>query len=279
MLPAISKYSAKVDTTIDTITFSLSCSLKPLSFNLGEFFSITGLNYSEIYVDLPSKETVRAGSATLGLRDEKNPQFSSQVLINKSTLRIKYVLPIWRLLFCMWSNAWVAIRGLMISLMPLNKAQRCEYLLHKVTLTSYMIQVANLLNEPKKTLILSTEEVNADNIANKSLSGTVVQRSKPKKTVTETQHAEKSVATTDTTKSLEASELAEKIANHPETIDTGKVERGITLTLAPKSARALSKKKLLIKQGKVKLPSSNHSNELEMELSFVLSRTSVYGSV
>ncbi|GJS20821.1 putative ribonuclease H-like domain-containing protein [Tanacetum coccineum] len=34
------------------------------------------------------------------------------------------------------------------------------------------------------------------------------------------------------------------------------VERGITLTLAPKSARALSKKTLLIKQGKVKLPGS-----------------------
>ncbi|GKA73185.1 hypothetical protein Tco_0779401 [Tanacetum coccineum] len=187
-------------------------------------------------LDLPLRKPYRAGSANLDFRDEKNPQYSSTVLIISLVRESNTSCRNGGFFSACGQMLWVAIRGLMISLLPLT--------------------MANLSNEPEKTLILSTEEVNADNITNKSLSRTVVQRSKPKKTVTETQHDEESVATNDTTKSLEASELAEKIANQPETIDAEKVERGITLTLAPKSAMALSKKKLLIKQGKVKLPGS-----------------------
>ncbi|GJV72134.1 hypothetical protein Tco_1492129 [Tanacetum coccineum] len=44
-----------------------------------------------------------------------------------------------------------------------------------------------------------------------------VRRSKPKKIVIETQYTEDSVATIDTTKSLETSESAEDIVNHPKT--------------------------------------------------------------
>ncbi|GJW02096.1 retrovirus-related pol polyprotein from transposon TNT 1-94 [Tanacetum coccineum] len=69
----IEKYSAKVDGATNAITFTLSNFDKPLSFNLDEFSSITGLNYSKNYVSAPAKETVRAGLATLGLVDKKNP--------------------------------------------------------------------------------------------------------------------------------------------------------------------------------------------------------------
>ncbi|GJT54593.1 hypothetical protein Tco_0989647, partial [Tanacetum coccineum] len=53
--------------TTNTITFTLSCFEKPLSFNLGDFSTITGLKYSENNEALPPKETVRAGLETMGL--------------------------------------------------------------------------------------------------------------------------------------------------------------------------------------------------------------------
>ncbi|GJT13738.1 hypothetical protein Tco_0860780 [Tanacetum coccineum] len=68
-------YYAEVDGAINTITFTLSNFDKPLSFNLDNFSSITGLNYSEHYVSTPSKEIIRAALATLGLVDEKKPSF------------------------------------------------------------------------------------------------------------------------------------------------------------------------------------------------------------
>nr|GEX09770.1 hypothetical protein CTI12_AA475510 [Tanacetum cinerariifolium] len=54
-------YFAKVDAASNTIIFTLSCSKKPLYFELGDFSTITGLKYSETYEALPLKETVRAG--------------------------------------------------------------------------------------------------------------------------------------------------------------------------------------------------------------------------
>ncbi|GKC33508.1 retrovirus-related pol polyprotein from transposon TNT 1-94 [Tanacetum coccineum] len=83
-------YSTEVDTTSNTITFALSCSKKSLSFDLGDFSTITGLNYSENYTNLPPKETVKDALATLRLIDEKNPQISSIDLINKFLVRIVF---------------------------------------------------------------------------------------------------------------------------------------------------------------------------------------------
>ncbi|GJU47050.1 hypothetical protein Tco_1204316 [Tanacetum coccineum] len=124
----------------------------------------------------------------------------------------------------------------------------------EVPLTSHMLKVAKLFQEPKQSLILSSEKVNANDSTNKSLSGTSVQRisqpkaptnlkakkkrilpsSKPKssykarvilpkKQVAETQHAEETKATADTTQSLGASESAEDQVNQPNTIDAEKV--------------------------------------------------------
>ncbi|GJU13713.1 hypothetical protein Tco_1136109 [Tanacetum coccineum] len=79
-------------TSTNTITFILSYSSKPLSFELGNFSTITGLNYNENYDALPPMETVKAALETLGLADEKNLQFTPYELINKSSLRIEEYL-------------------------------------------------------------------------------------------------------------------------------------------------------------------------------------------
>nr|GEV08386.1 retrovirus-related Pol polyprotein from transposon TNT 1-94 [Tanacetum cinerariifolium] len=108
--------------------------------------------------------------------------------------------------------------------------------------------VAKIYQEPEQSLIHSSEEVNADDTADKSLSkaseqpvtqskaptdlktkkNKIPSSSQPKsprkvritllnKQVAETQHAEVKVATADATKSLEASELAEEQGNQPST--------------------------------------------------------------
>ncbi|GJY74779.1 hypothetical protein Tco_0479210 [Tanacetum coccineum] len=124
----------------------------------------------------------------------------------------------------------------------------------EVSLTSHMLKVAKLFKKPKQPLILSSEEVNADDGADKSLSRTTVQpvtlpkvptdlkqkkkkippSSKPKssykvrviipkKQVTETQHAEELVVTADATKSLGAFESTEEQVNQPKTAKAEKV--------------------------------------------------------
>ncbi|GKC14271.1 retrovirus-related pol polyprotein from transposon TNT 1-94 [Tanacetum coccineum] len=100
----------------------------------------------------------------------------------------------------------------------------------QVALTSHMLKVAKLSQQPEQSLILSSKKVNADDVVDKSLSGTIVQSvtqskaptdlmtkkkqiqpfSKPKssykvrvtltkKQVAETQHTEETVAIADAT--------------------------------------------------------------------------------
>nr|GEU38604.1 hypothetical protein [Tanacetum cinerariifolium] len=114
----------------------------------------------------------------------------------------------------------------------------------EVALTSHMLKVAKLFQDPEQSLILSSEKMNADDDADKSLSRTTVQpitqpkaptdlkpqkmRILPssklkssykvrvilsKKQVIETQHAEETVATADVTQSLEAFESVEEQDN------------------------------------------------------------------
>ncbi|GKB82125.1 hypothetical protein Tco_0949020 [Tanacetum coccineum] len=84
----------------------------------------------------------------------------------------------------------------------------------EVALTSHMLKVAKLSQEPENSLIFSSEEVNADDGADKSLSRTTMQPITQvihlKKQVTETHHTEVTVATVDATQSLTTSELAEE---------------------------------------------------------------------
>ncbi|GJR60982.1 hypothetical protein Tco_1503144, partial [Tanacetum coccineum] len=125
-----------------------------------------------------------------------------------------------------------------------------------VALTSHMLKVAKLFQEPEQSLIPPSREVNNDDTADKSLSKVSVQSvtqpkaptdlktkkkrippsSKPKsphkvrvilpkKQVAETQHAEVTMAIADTTKILVASELAEEQVNQPSAAKTKKLWR------------------------------------------------------
>ncbi|GJY12458.1 retrovirus-related pol polyprotein from transposon TNT 1-94 [Tanacetum coccineum] len=124
----------------------------------------------------------------------------------------------------------------------------------EVALTSHMLKVAKLFKEFEQSLILSSEKVNADDGADKSLSKTTVQpitqpkaptdlktqkkrippSSKPmssykvrvilpKKQVAETQYAEETMATADATQSLKASESTKDQVNQPKTPEAEKV--------------------------------------------------------
>ncbi|GKA47851.1 hypothetical protein Tco_0740809 [Tanacetum coccineum] len=75
-----------------------------------------------------------------------------------------------------------------------------------------MLKVANISTMPEQNLILPSKEVNAGNTINKTLFGDTMQP-----------YAEESVATTDATKSLEASESAEELRNQPKPVNAEKL--------------------------------------------------------
>ncbi|GKD37270.1 hypothetical protein Tco_1257477, partial [Tanacetum coccineum] len=200
-------------------------------------------------VPLPPKETVRAGMAIMGLFDKDKPSLSPTVLgshdqLNINQQTIAYSL-IWGLEIdiraIIFSDLKLLrenyINGSLTFVKPhtISAASFQKPLASEVPLTSHMLKVAKLFQEPKQSLILSSEKVNANDSTNKSLSGTSVQRisqpkaptnlkakkkrilpsSKPKssykarvilpkKQVAETQHAEETKATADTTQSLGA---------------------------------------------------------------------------
>nr|GEU59408.1 hypothetical protein [Tanacetum cinerariifolium] len=92
----------------------------------------------------------------------------------------------------------------------------------EVPLTSHMLKVAKLSKEPEQSLIPPSGEVNANDTADKSLSRASVVILL-KKQVTETRHAEVTVATADATKSLVAFELTEEQGNQPSATEAEKV--------------------------------------------------------
>ncbi|GJW17669.1 retrovirus-related pol polyprotein from transposon TNT 1-94 [Tanacetum coccineum] len=90
-------YTAEVDAATKDILFSLSLFENRLSFTRNDFLSAIGLTDSETVVPLPSKGTVRAGLATLGLANKDKPSLTSTELVNSSPIKIKYFSPIWRI--------------------------------------------------------------------------------------------------------------------------------------------------------------------------------------
>ncbi|GJX46833.1 retrovirus-related pol polyprotein from transposon TNT 1-94 [Tanacetum coccineum] len=193
-------------TTSKSITFTLSLFDKPLSFDRDTFSSVIGLDRSDVFVDIPPKETMKTGLATLGLVDEDHPSFSSSYLINSSPgshyqLNVNQQTTAYRL--CWGLN----------------------------------IDIADILSFTRAYLVFipPSGEVNADDTTNKSLSETSVppvtqpkapttKRPRNKKILSSTQpeHAEEFVVTTDATKSLDASESAEVQGNQPKTDDAAK---------------------------------------------------------
>ncbi|GJU34777.1 hypothetical protein Tco_1183131 [Tanacetum coccineum] len=202
---------AEADSRTNIITFTLSNFDKPLSFDLDVFSTVIGLKRSENFVSLPTKETMKAGLATLGLINENNTSLSFYDLVNSSPLKMRYFSPKWRVL--------------------MHYIVKC-------------LGVANLSPEPIKSLIHSSEDANTDDTSDKSLSGPTLQlvtQSKeptdkkikrkiispstkpeaskiireypPKEQATDSQPAKEPVVTVDITHSLGASELAKEQGN------------------------------------------------------------------
>ncbi|GJY68252.1 retrovirus-related pol polyprotein from transposon TNT 1-94, partial [Tanacetum coccineum] len=191
---------------------------KPMSFTQDEFISSIGLPICKDVVPLPPKETVRAGLATLGLFDKDKPTLSSTVLVNSSPLKMKgnYI-----------SNDLTLVKPHTIIVASFQKPLASE-----VPLTSHMLKVAKLSEEPKQSLIPPSEELKAPTDLKtkkkrilpsfKPKSPYKVRVILPKKQVAETQHVDVTVATANVTKTLEASELAEEQVNQPSAIEAEK---------------------------------------------------------
>nr|GEV07052.1 retrovirus-related Pol polyprotein from transposon TNT 1-94 [Tanacetum cinerariifolium] len=90
------RYTVEADTASKSITFTLLHFYKPLSFDLDTFSSVIGIDHSDEFVNIPPKETVKAGLATLGLVDEDHPSLSSYDLIKWSSVKVNYFSPTWK---------------------------------------------------------------------------------------------------------------------------------------------------------------------------------------
>ncbi|GJS86038.1 hypothetical protein Tco_0752579 [Tanacetum coccineum] len=200
-------YTAEVDDATKDISFSLSFFKNQLSFTRFDFLTAIGLTYSKSAIPLPPKGTVRAGLATLGLADKDKPSFTSTELVNSSPLKLKYFLLIWKIFMqyivkflggmqgshdqmnlSQQTIAYYLIFGLEINIRDIifkdliNKLQNGKKnretntpSASEVSLTSHMLKVAKLSKKPEEYLILPSEEVNVEESADKSQSGTNVQ--------------------------------------------------------------------------------------------------------
>ncbi|GKC74937.1 hypothetical protein Tco_1125711 [Tanacetum coccineum] len=226
-------YTAEVDVVTKSISFTLSGFDKPISFTSDEFSSIIGLNYSEIYVPLPSKEMVRYALATLGLVDENDTSISSTHLVNSSSLKMRYFSPIWRAHgFALWPSCedfpighpyqYYFHMSTFNCTVPENPTRSrpqnalCHCKAHSFTLwpscEDFPVGHSRCgIFLGCHTLFPPSGDVNVDDIADKESS------SSPR--VTDTQPAKEPEATVDATQSIDASESAEELRNHPKTAD------------------------------------------------------------
>nr|GEX86637.1 reverse transcriptase [Tanacetum cinerariifolium] len=118
----------------------------------------TILTDSETVIPLPSKGTVRAGLATLGLADKDKPSLTSTELVNSSPLKSNIF------------HLFGVSKPYHISATSFQTPSASE-----VSLTSHMLKVAKLSKKPEESLILPSEEVNAEESIDKSQSETNVQ--------------------------------------------------------------------------------------------------------
>ncbi|GJT89647.1 hypothetical protein Tco_1078492 [Tanacetum coccineum] len=211
-------YSTEVD-AINTITFTLSNFDKPLSFNLDDFSSNIGLKFSENYVSIPPKETILLtdleGSYAAYSQVHRSILFSD--LVAKLTNGKKKT----EANICYTRYLSLIIEHLVGKDYKNDKLNTFKY--HHISSTSFNAPSAN---EPKASTDKRSEKKKIPS-SSKPKTSKFVRESKSKKQVTETQHAEESVATTDATKSLEAFGLGGELRNQPELTDVEKVHERI----------------------------------------------------
>nr|GEZ91229.1 retrovirus-related Pol polyprotein from transposon TNT 1-94 [Tanacetum cinerariifolium] len=194
---------AEADSTTNSITFTLSKFDKPLSFDLDMFSTVIGFKRSENFVSISSKEIVKAGLATLGLTDENDTSLSSSDLINsfvglnidiasilfsdliaqlhpvtgkkerKSNICCTRYLPM--IMEHLLGETYINENLKTLKPHHITASTFKPTLKNEVPLMAYMCKVVNLSSEPIKCLIPPSGEVNANDLADKSLSGTSVQ--------------------------------------------------------------------------------------------------------
>ncbi|GJX57805.1 hypothetical protein Tco_0287702 [Tanacetum coccineum] len=250
-------YTAEADISSKSITFSLSHFENPLTFNLDVFSSVIRLKSSESFVNIPKKETVKEGLASLGLFDETKPSLTSFDLINSSPVKI--------FVSCHGTSDEGNYKNdKLLSLKPykITAVTLRTPLKNENPLTAHMCNVVEISPRPLQYFIPPSEEVNVDDSADKSLSGTFVPpvtqskattaRKPRKKTIpystrpealnssrietssssqaTHLQPAEEFVVTTDETKSLDVSESAGAQENQNETAEAEKFFQASQIT-------------------------------------------------
>ncbi|GKE37324.1 hypothetical protein Tco_1460729, partial [Tanacetum coccineum] len=191
---------------------------------------------------------MKAGLATLGLVVEDHPSLSSSDLINSSPLHLEgsknqrkpnvcYTIYLSLIMKHLIQDNYKNDKLLSLKPYHITAVTFKTTWNDGIALTSHMCKkVADLSPEPIQSLIPPSEEVNADDTADKSLSETSVQpvtqskaptakRPRKKKIPSSTQPepAKDFVVTADATKGLDASESAEVQGNQPETADATKV--------------------------------------------------------
>ncbi|GJY15709.1 retrovirus-related pol polyprotein from transposon TNT 1-94 [Tanacetum coccineum] len=241
---------------------------KPLSFTQDEFISSIGLPICKDVVPLPPKETVRAGLATLGLFDKDKPTLSSTVLgshdqMNLNQQTITYCL-IWgleidigaiifsdlthklqngkknretnicytRFLSLIFEKLlrgnYVSNDLTLVKPHTITVASFQKLLASEVPLTSHMLKVAKLFEEPEQSLIPPFGEVNTDDTTDKSLSRASVQPITQLKAPTDLKTKKKRIPPSSKpkypykVKNLIVSELAEEQVNQPSAAEAEK---------------------------------------------------------
>nr|GEW22919.1 reverse transcriptase domain-containing protein [Tanacetum cinerariifolium] len=134
---------------------------------------ISILNVFMDFAPLPSHKAMKDAIATLGLIDKKNHETTYVDLAHSAPLRIKYFSLTWRkIAYALCWGLDIDIAGILYSKLTKKLSSRGKKGREKnVTLTTHMRKVAKLSEQP---LIPSLEEVNAEDIDDKSLSRTYV---------------------------------------------------------------------------------------------------------
>ncbi|GJV77158.1 retrovirus-related pol polyprotein from transposon TNT 1-94 [Tanacetum coccineum] len=179
-------YTTEVDDATKDISFSLSLFENQLLFTRFDFLGAIGLTDSKTIVPLPPKGTVRAGLATLGLANKDKPSLTSTKLGSHDQMNLSQQTIAYCLIFGLEINIEDIIFKDLINKLQNGKKNRETNICYtryisltpsasEVSLTSHMLKVAKLSKEPEEPLILPSKEVNAEESADKSQSGTNVQ--------------------------------------------------------------------------------------------------------
>ncbi|GKA17198.1 hypothetical protein Tco_0697035 [Tanacetum coccineum] len=239
-------YTTEVEEETKTITFLLSWWEKPMSFTQDEFIYDIGLPICKDAIPLPPKETCLGRMQGSHDQMNLNQQTIAYCLIwgldidiggvifsdlvhklqnrkKNKELNICYIRFLSLIFEKLLGRNYVSNDLTLVKPHTITAASFQTPLPSEVPLTSHMLKVAKLSEEPEQSLIPPFRESKAPTDlktkkkrippSSKPKSPYKVRVILPKKQVIETQHADVTVATANATKSLVASELAEEQGN------------------------------------------------------------------